>query len=234
MIARHSALKDIISLYSTWLAGSPTPREEQGCLFHFSQSLWEYAVVTCGLKASYSNDEEIRRRSGEKDYMTMGLQNENAATSKYLQVRKEYQCVDCGLLINPGIPCLGASPDKVVLDHNGDIVGLLEINTLKEDLRQINFKRGYEVKSKPVEQIRHPNSTNLNHILQPFLFNLIDSTVLPSLHLYESDTQRTSTPHESSDQTDCRLHTISDKIRKGFFYVHASHSLEVIYTGIKV
>ncbi|KAF4528720.1 hypothetical protein B566_EDAN016284 [Ephemera danica] len=34
----------------------------QGCLFYFSQSLWKHAVVTCDLKASYSNDEEIRRR----------------------------------------------------------------------------------------------------------------------------------------------------------------------------
>lgn len=41
----------------------------QGCLFHFSQSLWKHAVVSCGLKASYSNNQEIR--SGVQELMAL-------------------------------------------------------------------------------------------------------------------------------------------------------------------
>lgn len=63
-------------------------------------------------------------------FMQMGLDNEDTATSKYLQVRKDFSCVNCGLLVNPGVPCLGASPDRVVLDKGENLVGLLKIKTL--------------------------------------------------------------------------------------------------------
>ncbi|XP_077493425.1 uncharacterized protein LOC144104352 [Amblyomma americanum] len=62
-------------------------------------------------------------------YMADGLRNEDAAVQRYIgkrtvPVRSYY----CGLCVNPGVPVLGATPDRVV-EEGGDF-GLLEVKTL--------------------------------------------------------------------------------------------------------
>jgi hypothetical protein len=73
-----------------------------------------------------------RSNNTTTNYMTIGLDNEPAATSKYLQVNTSYSCEECGIVVNPGIPCLGATPDRIVKDKSGQVIGLLEIKTLSK------------------------------------------------------------------------------------------------------
>jgi hypothetical protein len=65
-------------------------------------------------------------------YMADGLKNEEPAVGKYLTVKRNCSCYQSGLVINPGVPCLGASPDRVVRDENDENLGLLEIKTLSK------------------------------------------------------------------------------------------------------
>lgn len=55
-----------------------------------------------------------------------GSQNESLAKQKYLDNFPERHVHSCGLLLQPSLPFLGASPDGIVCDGNGGS-GLLEI-----------------------------------------------------------------------------------------------------------
>ncbi|XP_072142134.1 uncharacterized protein [Dermacentor andersoni] len=62
-------------------------------------------------------------------YMADGLRNEDAAVQRYIEKRKvPVRIYCCGLCVNPGVPVLGATPDRVV--EEGREFGFLEIKTL--------------------------------------------------------------------------------------------------------
>ncbi|CAG9771558.1 unnamed protein product [Ceutorhynchus assimilis] len=62
--------------------------------------------------------------------MQQGLINETAAVSKYKDLYPNVDVFTCGLCVNPGIPFLAASPDRLVYDPEENTVNLLEIKTL--------------------------------------------------------------------------------------------------------
>lgn len=79
-------------------------------------------------------------------YMKDGLDNEKNASKKYLKVKKGYKVYSCGLVINPGVPCLGASPDRIVCSDTKEY-GLLEIKTLSKAISQnIDFESAIKQK----------------------------------------------------------------------------------------
>lgn len=62
-------------------------------------------------------------------HMAFGLENEENAVHRYLKKKNSAVSVyHCGLCVNPGVPVLGATPDRVV--QEGHSFGLLEIKTL--------------------------------------------------------------------------------------------------------
>lgn len=63
-------------------------------------------------------------------FMKLGFDNEETATMKYLTVYPHYTAFRCGLCVNPGIPFLCTSPDRLIYDTNSKTCHLLEIKTL--------------------------------------------------------------------------------------------------------
>ncbi|KAH9366184.1 hypothetical protein HPB48_004118 [Haemaphysalis longicornis] len=62
-------------------------------------------------------------------HMSFGVENEEPAVARYIALKKGIATVyDCGLCVNPGVPVLAASPDRVVAE--GDQFGLAEVKTL--------------------------------------------------------------------------------------------------------
>lgn len=62
-------------------------------------------------------------------YLQKGLENEKFACKKYKKLKPGYKVFSCGLCINPGVPIIGTSPDRIVKTPE-NIYGLLEIKTL--------------------------------------------------------------------------------------------------------
>lgn len=64
-------------------------------------------------------------------YVREGLDNEEAARKKYIALKNnKVRLSKVGLIVNPGFPILGASPDGLVYDEETGDFGLLEIKTL--------------------------------------------------------------------------------------------------------
>lgn len=59
-----------------------------------------------------------------------GTENEKKAIEKYEQLFQHYTVYKCGLVINPGVPCLATSPDGLVFNSTLNEYHLLEIKTL--------------------------------------------------------------------------------------------------------
>lgn len=70
----------------------------------------------------------------------MGLENEDAAVEKYVPY-KNNKCnvFYCGFCVNPGLPFLGASPDRIIYDTNANQFILMEIKTLSKAM-ELNYK----------------------------------------------------------------------------------------------
>lgn len=68
-------------------------------------------------------------KSGCTRQMREGLENEDAALSRYMR-KANVEVRRVGLCVNPGIPLLGASPDGVVWEHATKQYGLVEVKTL--------------------------------------------------------------------------------------------------------
>lgn len=86
------------------------------------------AVTEAFVKFAFGRNDKVVDRSG---YLQKGLDNEKFAVLKYKKIRKGYQVFSCGLCINPGVPILGTSPDRVVKTPYNEL-GLLEIKTLSK------------------------------------------------------------------------------------------------------
>ena len=56
-----------------------------------------------------------------------GSRNEPAAKNKYLQRFPERHIHNCGVLLQPRLPFLGATPDGIVCDSKNHDIGLLEV-----------------------------------------------------------------------------------------------------------
>lgn len=76
-------------------------------------------------------DSIFKSGSFQSKYMQEGLNNEETAIKKYESLKCNLvKTFDCGFVVNPGVPFLGSSPDKVVYDKTVGEFGLVEIKTL--------------------------------------------------------------------------------------------------------
>lgn len=71
-----------------------------------------------------------KRSYVQSNFMKLGKNNEDAAVTKYLTINPNYKAFPCGLCVNPGVPFLAASPDRVIFDSTSETYHLLEIKTL--------------------------------------------------------------------------------------------------------
>jgi hypothetical protein len=83
-------------------------------------------ITDCFIKYVFGGVGQINDKSG---YLKQGLDNEKIACIKYKKIRKGYEVFHCGLCINPSVPILGTSPDRIVKTPSNEL-GLLEIKTL--------------------------------------------------------------------------------------------------------
>lgn len=63
-------------------------------------------------------------------FMELGSNNEEAAVQKYLALNPHFKSFECGLCVNPGVPFLAATPDRLIYDTITGTHFLLEIKTL--------------------------------------------------------------------------------------------------------
>lgn len=105
-------------------------------------------------------------------YTKLGLENEEFACAKYLSLPQNQKCslFKTGLCINPGIPCLGASCDRIVQREDGEI-GILEIKTLsKAKIHNYTMQEAIDYKCAPWIDVTTNNSffvkPNCNHMYQ--------------------------------------------------------------------
>ncbi|KAF4514082.1 UNVERIFIED_CONTAM: hypothetical protein B566_EDAN019102, partial [Ephemera danica] len=99
----------------------------------------EFLKAIFGEKLSTASEEQENEQGNL--YTRLGLLNEEVACTKYSSAKaqndptseeKGVNIYKCGLVINPGVPFLGASPDRVIFDKQTQEYGLLEIKTLSK------------------------------------------------------------------------------------------------------
>ncbi|CAH1170830.1 unnamed protein product [Phaedon cochleariae] len=99
--------------------------------------------------------------------MKMGLDNEEKAVEKYLMDNPTYKAFTCGVCINPGIPFLASTPDRLIYDTETEQCHLLEIKTLVKGgltLKQ-TVRECIQDKSAPFLEVTRENEIRLkeNH-----------------------------------------------------------------------
>ncbi|XP_077501793.1 uncharacterized protein LOC144112825 [Amblyomma americanum] len=81
------------------------------------------------LTASHFGDVVSRQKPADEKFFKRLLRIEDAAVQRYIGKRTvPVRSYCCGLCVNPGVPVLGATPDRVV-EEKGDF-DLLEVRTL--------------------------------------------------------------------------------------------------------